>query len=63
MGRKKLRNPPVPPDDPLAEAIATPDEPFNVDTLLVLDGRKVTRQQLAELRNARLQQLNTSPPR
>ncbi|MDA4109721.1 hypothetical protein MHOL44478_21040 [Mycobacterium holsaticum DSM 44478] len=53
----------MPPDDPLAEAIATPDEPFNVDTLLVLDGRKVTRQQLAELRNARLQQLNTSPPR
>jgi hypothetical protein len=43
--------------DPIAVAIATPDEPFDGEDMLVLDGRRVSWRELGELQAARRRQL------
>lgn len=49
--------------DPIAEAAATPDEPFDAAELLTFDRTPCgSFEALAALQKARRQQLNTAPP-
>ncbi|EKF24050.1 hypothetical protein C731_1935 [Mycolicibacterium hassiacum DSM 44199] len=49
--------------DPIAEAAATPDEPFDAVELLMFDRVSCgSFEALAAMQEARRRQLNTSPP-